>query len=220
MPDTPSPTNPATPPVPPPEPAPPPPTIPPPSDQPPASEPGTVDYKALYEQTSARLTAAEQTARDHADKATKYDEYQATQLTDTQKAEARAEAAEQQITALRRLAVDAEIRAAATNWADPTDAPRYLDQRDKYLTADGTVDTAAITADLAAVLLTRPHLARTTETENAGGRRPAPDPSQGARSNGPAGLDAQIAEAERTGDWATAIRLKNQRLALQASQQR
>jgi hypothetical protein len=219
VPDTQIPTTPATPPSTPESVDQPPSTVlPPTSDQPPASDPATVDYKALYEQTQARLSTVEQTARDHADKATKYDEYQAAQLSDTEKAVARAEAAEQQATTLRRLAVDAEIRAAATNWADPTDAPRYLDQRDKYTTPDGTIDTAAITADLAAVLLARPHLARTTE--NTGGRRPAPDPSQGARSNGPAGIDTQIAEAERTGDWTTAIRLKNQRLAQQASQQR
>ncbi|ONI86931.1 hypothetical protein ALI144C_09760 [Actinosynnema sp. ALI-1.44] len=179
-----------------------------------------MDYKALYEQAHARLTTAEQTAREHADKAAKYDQYEATQLTDTEKATARADAAEQQVTALRRLAVDAEIRAAASRWADPTDAPRYLDDRDKYLTQAGTVDTAAITADLAAVLLARPHLARPTDSPAGdGARRPAPDHSQGARTLGPAGVDAQIAEAERTGDWATAISLKNQRLAQQATTQ-
>jgi hypothetical protein len=184
----------------------------------PTGEPAPVDYKALYDQTHARLTTAEQTARELADKAAKYDQHQAAQLSDTEKAEARAEAAEQQIIALRRLAVDAEIRAAASGWADATDAPRYLDDRDKYLTADGEIDTAAISADLAAVLLARPHLAR-GDSPGGGGRRPAPDPSQGARTTGPAGIDAQIAEAERTGDWATAISLKNQRLALQARQQ-
>ncbi|MBP2320483.1 hypothetical protein JOF56_000868 [Kibdelosporangium banguiense] len=190
---------------------------PPPADPAPTGEPSAVDYKALYEQTQTRLTTAEQTARDHADKAAKYDDHQAAQLSDTEKAVARAEAAEQQVTTLRRLAVDAEIRAAAAGWADPTDAPRYLDDRDKYVTPDGVIDTAAITTDLAAVLLARPHLAR---TDTPGVRRPAPDLSQGARTNGPAGIDTQIAEAEKNGDWATAISLKNQRLAQQASQQR
>ncbi|MBB5801134.1 hypothetical protein F4560_000902 [Saccharothrix ecbatanensis] len=106
--------------------------------------------------------------------------------------------------------MDAEIRAAASGWADPTDAPRYLDNRDRYLGEDGTVDTAAITADLAAVLAQRPHLARVD-----GPRRPAPDPSQGQRQGGPSGVAEQIREAEARSDWATAISLKNQRLAEQ-----
>ena len=111
--------------------------------------------------------------------------------------------------------MDAEIRAAASGWADPTDAPRYLDDRDRYLGADGAVDTTAITADLAAVLVQRPHLARVD-----GPRRPAPDPSQGQRSGGPSGVAEQIAAAEARGDWVTAISLKNQRLAEQARAQR
>ncbi|ACU37167.1 hypothetical protein [Actinosynnema mirum] len=117
--------------------------------------------------------------------------------------------------ALRRVAVDAEIRAAATGWADPTDAPRYLDERDRYLTEDGRIDTAAITADLGAVLAQRPHLARVD-----GPRRPAPDPSQGQRSGGPSGVAEQIREAEARGDWISAISLKNQRLAEQARARR
>jgi hypothetical protein len=111
--------------------------------------------------------------------------------------------------------VDAEIRAAATGWAAPTDAPRYLDDRDRYLREDGQVDAAAIAADLAAVLTRRPHLARVD-----GPRRPAPDPSQGQREGGPSGIAEQIREAEARGDWATAISLKNARLAEQARQQR
>ncbi len=97
----------------------------------------------------------------------------------------------------------------------PSDAPRYLDDRDRYLTEDGTVDTAAITADLAAVLTQRLHLARVD-----GPRRPAPDPSQGQRHGGPSGIAEQIREAEARGDWATAISLKNQRLTEQAREQR
>jgi hypothetical protein len=116
---------------------------------------------------------------------------------------------------VRRTAVEASIRAAATGWADPTDAPRYLDDRDRYIGEDGTVDTAAITADLADVLAQRPHLARTD-----GPRRPAPDPSQGQRQTGPSGVAEQIREAEARGDWATAISLKNQQLVNQAREQR
>jgi hypothetical protein len=165
----------------------------------------------LYEEAHAKLTRAEQTAREHKAKATRLDEIEAANKTDAEKAAERATAAEAQLAALRRTAVDAEIRAAASGWADPTDAPRYLDDRDRYLSEDGEVDTAAIAADLAAVLAQRPHLARVD-----GPRRPAPDPSQGQRQGGPSGVAEQIREAESRGDWATAISLKNRIVAEQA----
>ncbi|SDC25642.1 hypothetical protein [Actinokineospora iranica] len=166
------------------------------------------DYKALYEAARNKITTAEKAAREARAKAKRLDEIEAAQQSEAEKAAARASAAENQVAALRRRAVDAEIRAAATGWADPTDAPRYLDDRDRYVSESGEIDTAAIAADLAAELARRPHLAR-----QDGARRPAPDPSQGARQNGPAGLDAQITAAEKAGDWAAAIALKNQRLA-------
>jgi hypothetical protein len=171
-----------------------------------AADPGEPDYQALYEQAQAKLKTAEQTARTHRDKAKKLDEIEAAQQTETEKAAARAEAAERQVTELRHRAVDAEIRASATGWANPTDAPLYLAHRDKYVREDGGIDTAAITADLAAVLAGRPHLARVD-----GPRRPAPDPSQGARPGAVSTLDTQIAAAEKSGDWRESIRLKAQR---------
>ncbi|WP_328611774.1 hypothetical protein OG943_22530 [Amycolatopsis sp. NBC_00345] len=183
-----------------------------------AGQAAEVDYRALLEQVQAKLSKAEKTAKEHKSKAAKLDAIEAEQQTDTEKAAQRAEAAEKQVAVLRRRAMDAEIRAAASSWADPTDAPRYLDDRDHYISADGEIDIKTIAADLAAVLLARPHLARPGEP--AAPRRPAPDPSQGARSSGPAGYDSQIADAEKRGDWATAITLKNQRLAEQARQQR
>ncbi|MFE9747564.1 hypothetical protein ACFYOT_21895 [Saccharothrix saharensis] len=210
--------NPTTPPA--PEPPAQPPTSPPPAPEPPAPTPPAEDtagkttepdYRALYEEVHAKLTRAEQTARENKAKAARLDEIEAANKTDAEKAAERATAAEAQLAALRRTAVDAEIRAAASGWADPTDAPRYLDDRDRYLSGDGTVDTAAIAADLAAVLVQRPHLARVD-----GPRRPAPDPSQGQRQGGPSGLAEQIREAESRGDWVTAISLKNQRLTEQA----
>ncbi|MCP2092668.1 MULTISPECIES: hypothetical protein [Actinosynnema] len=169
----------------------------------------------MYEQTRTKLTSAENRAREHRDKARRLDEIEAANKTDAERAAERATTAEAQLVALRRVAVDAEIRAAATGWADPTDAPRYLDERDRYLTEDGRIDTAAITADLGAVLAQRPHLARVD-----GPRRPAPDPSQGQRSGGPSGIAEQIRDAEARGDWATAIGLKNRLLAEQARTQR
>ncbi|MER5262257.1 hypothetical protein ABTZ99_09280 [Actinosynnema sp. NPDC002837] len=195
------------------------PTSPPPAPEPPASpslpedtgKTAEPDYRALYEEARTKLTSAEAKAREHREKARRLDEIESANKTDAEKAAERATAAEAQLAALRRLAVDAEIRAAASGWADPTDAPRYVDDRDRYLSEDGTVDTAAIAADLAAVLAQRPHLARVD-----GPRRPAPDPSQGQRQGGPSGVAEQIREAESRGDWATAISLKNRLLAEQA----
>lgn len=179
-----------------------------------SDQPAEPDYKALYEATQAKLSKVEQTARTHKDKAKRLDEIEAAQQSEAEKAAARATLAEQQVAGLRRRAIDAEIRAAATGWADPTDAPRYLDERDRYIGDDGVIDTSAIAHDLAAVLAARPHLARVD-----GPRRPAPDPSQGPRNSGPSGIAGQISEAEARGDWATAITLKNQRLRDLAAQQ-
>lgn len=137
------------------------------------------DYRALYEETRTRLTRAEQTAREHQAKASKLDEIEAANKTEAEKAVERATAAEARLVALRRTAVDAEIHAAASGWADPTDAPRYLDDRDHDLAEDGTVDTAAIAADLAAVLAQRPHLARVD-----GPRRPRRTPRRGSAKAG------------------------------------
>jgi hypothetical protein len=144
------------------------PTAPPTTDPAPTPDTGT-DYKALYEATIAKFGQVETTAREHQAKAAKLDEIEAANQTEAERATARATAAEQQVTTLRRLAVDAEIRAAASGWAAPVDAPLYLADQDRYLTADGTVDATAITADLAAVLTQRPHLARVD-----GLRRPGP----------------------------------------------
>ncbi len=208
--------NPTTPPAEPPAqpPTSPPPALEPPAPTPPAEDTGKTaepDYRALYEETRTKLTSAETKARENREKARRLDEIEAANKTDAEKAAERATAAEAQLAQLRRTAVDAEIRAAASGWADPTDAPRYLDDRDRYLSEDGTVDTAAIAADLAAVLVQRPHLARVD-----GPRRPAPDPSQGQRQGGPSSVAEQIREAESRGDWATAISLKNRIVAEQA----
>ena len=47
----------------------------------------------------------------------------------------------------------------------------------------------------------------------AGPRNPAPDPSQGARGTQPPDLEAQIAAAQKEGDWRKVIALQRQKLA-------
>jgi hypothetical protein len=154
------------------------------------------DYKSLYEQAQIKLTRAEQTAMDHRAKAAKLDELEGAQQSEAEKASARASPAEAQVTALRRQAVDAEIRAAASGWADPTDAPRYIEDKDRYVGEDGQIDTVAIGTVLAAVLLARPHLAR--RNGPTPGRRPAPDPSQGPGSLAPPATTRRSLKLRRT----------------------
>ncbi|MCP3800328.1 hypothetical protein NLX83_13775 [Allokutzneria sp. A3M-2-11 16] len=173
------------------------------------------DYKALYEQTQAQLAKARTRARKARTEQAAENEQQTAEDDDADKVRRRAARAEERAATLVQQLVRAEVRAAASDWAAPDDAYRYLDDLSAYANADGEIDTDAITADVHAELLARPHLRRST-----GPRPPAPDLSQGARASGAVGAAAQIREAEARGDWATAISLKNQRLAELARERR
>lgn len=86
----------------------------------------------------------------------------------------------------RKEAVGSKIQAlAATDFADPDDAVKALDPS-KYLGAGGEVDTAAIKADLAALLDAKPHYRRAQEQTP---RLPAPNPAQGSGANGSGSAD-------------------------------
>lgn len=162
------------------------------------------DFQKLYEQAVAQSRKWESRAKENSSKAKKWDEAEEANRSEAEKSAARAEQAESRATAAITAAINAEIRAAAHGWANPADAPRYLDEKDRYVGEDGEIDTKAIAADVAAVLKDRPHLA-------AQGRRgPSPDPAQGPR--GAASLADQIREAERKGDHREALRLKAQQL--------
>jgi hypothetical protein len=52
----------------------------------------------------------------------------------------------------------------------------------------------------------------------AGPRNPAPDPTQG-QTGAPVDLDAQIADAQKNGDWKKVVSLQNQKLAAAAAKQ-
>ncbi|MBB5154965.1 hypothetical protein [Saccharopolyspora phatthalungensis] len=164
------------------------------------------DYRKLYEQTLAQSRKWESRARENRDKAKKWDEAEEANRTEAEKNAARADEAEARAKSALTSAINAEIRAAAHGWATPADAPRYLDDKARYVTEDGEIDTAAIAEDVAAVLKDRPHLAAAE-----GGRRgPNPDPGQGAR--GGVSVADQIREAERNGDHREALRLKTAQL--------
>ncbi|GCD37946.1 hypothetical protein OEIGOIKO_05756 [Streptomyces chrestomyceticus JCM 4735] len=97
----------------------------------------------------------------------------------TSKAEQAMERAERATT----RAVLAEVKAAASDFADPEDAAVYLDPS-AYTDDDGDIDTAAIAADLEALLERKPHLRRpAAEPEK---KTPKPDPAQGSRQAAPA----------------------------------
>jgi hypothetical protein len=139
-----------------------------------------------------------------------YDKVLESQKTAEQKAQDAAAAAETRVKSLIGRAVQAEVKAlAADGFADPSDAAAFL-TLDKYATADGDVDTEAIKADLADLLVRKPHLGKSPTT-----RVPAPNPAQGGSGGGlvATDIDAQIVEATKAGNHQLAIALKQQRSA-------
>ena len=99
--------------------------------------------------------------------------------TDLERAQQAAQQHESRAQALLDRTVRAEVKAmAAAGFADPEDAPAFLDLK-KYASADGDVDAAAIQADLADLLARKPHLGKSPTT-----RVPAPNPAQGASGSG------------------------------------
>lgn len=103
---------------------------------------------------------------------------------------------------MNRRVVKAEVKriAAHMGFADPGDAPLYVDLDDYEVNDDGDVDEEAIRADLKDVLKRKRHLKggdSESDSEHGNGRRrPKPDRAQGTRGKAAAG-DAGRAEAER-----------------------
>jgi len=78
-----------------------------------------------------------------------------------------------------RRIVRAEVKAlAAETFADPADAAAFLDLDDIDVDDSGEVDADEIREQLAALLVRKPHLARSGKQR----RTPAPDKSQGSTS--------------------------------------
>lgn len=89
-------------------------------------------------------------------------------------------------------------RLAADLFADPHDAPLFVDLSKYEVDDDGAVDEAEITDDLRAVLERKPHLAKATEQKPREPRTPRRDPSQGSgRTPAPVGAEKGLAEAAR-----------------------
>lgn len=161
----------------------------PPVDQVPADT-GKAAADAELARWKAQARANEQRAKENADKAKKYDDVQrAGQSAEERAATAEAEAAasKQELTKYR-VAADLSV-------------PPELHE---FLTAQ---DEAGLRAQ-AEKLLT---LHKAAAEPPPGGRRPKPDPGQGARPGDGPDIDQQIRDAEARRDVQTAIRLKNQK---------
>lgn len=116
-------------------------------------------------------------------KIAEYDRLAEASKSELDKAQEAAQTNAQRAQALLDRAVNAEIRALASGFADPEDAAAFLSGK-KYADDDGDIDTAAIKADLADLLTRKPHLA--AADAGTGRRAPRPDPTQASGANGAA----------------------------------
>jgi hypothetical protein len=143
---------------------------------------GDAGKKALdrmkAERAEAKKAAAAEKKRAD-DLARKVAEFEDRDKSELEKATSKAERLEAAAKAATARAVKAEVRAAASEFADPEDAAAFLDLA-KYTSDDGEIDTEAISADLTDLLERKPHLRRQA-AEPQKKPAPKPDPSQGAR---------------------------------------
>lgn len=136
-----------------------------------------------------RENAASRTkAKDRDTLAAKVAEFERAQLSEQERLQAQLAEEQKRSQALQDRTVRAELRVAASGFADPEDAVAYLkDRLDTYVDAQGDVDEAQIAADLADLLERKPHLAKAapaaTPAEPVSPRRPAPDRTQAAGAN-------------------------------------
>lgn len=139
------------------------------------------DYKAEAEKWKKQARDNEARAKANADKAKRLDALEESQKSDAEKLTAAREAAEKRAVTATARAVRAEVKAAAGDFADPTDAEALLGDLTKYAGDDGEIDAEAIGKDLADLLERKPHLKKTAPRTG-----PRPDPSQGGgRDPGP-----------------------------------
>ncbi|MFB7500032.1 hypothetical protein ACFC09_36035 [Streptomyces sp. NPDC056161] len=165
---------------------------------------GDAGKKALDRMKAERaeakqLAAAEKKRADEL--ARKVADFEDRDKSELEKVTSKAERLAEQAAKATKRAVLAEVKAAASEFADAEDAAAFLDLA-KYTSGDGEIDTEAISADLTDLLERKPHLRRQV-SEPAKKPAPRPDPSQGARPTEPpadfrtadrAALDAELAK--------------------------
>lgn len=140
---------------------------------------------AKKEAVTAKKAAAEE-RRQRAELARKVAEFEDRDRSELEKAQAKAERQAELATKAVARAVKAEVRALAVGkFADASDATDVL-MRDpqKYVDADGEIDTDAIDTDLADLLERKPHWGipvASAEPEAPKRVKPKADPAQGSR---------------------------------------
>lgn len=135
---------------------------------------GPAGEKALDE-WKRRAKEAERAQREQAKRLQAIDDRDKTEV---QKASERADTAEKRAAAMAQRTVRAEVRAlAAATFADPSDAAAFLNPAD-FVDDEGDVDTKAVEKALAALLKSKPHLARqgAAPSFDGGARRTADKP--------------------------------------------
>jgi len=149
----------------------------------PPADPATGEGKDLEAEVKKWRDQArknEERAKANAEKAKRLDALEESQKTETEKLAAAREAAEKRAQVATARAVRAEVKAAAGDFADPTDTD-LLGDLSKYVDDAGEIDSEAIGRDLAALLEQKPHLRKAAVRPG-----PRPDPSQGGgRDPGP-----------------------------------
>lgn len=99
-------------------------------------------------------------------------------------AEAVRKEAQNTVSAMQKRLVSATVRSlAASDFADPDDAARFVDLSSIEVDDDGTIDEDEVRAELEAILERKPHLRKQGDASSKK-RRPAPDKSQGPKNNG------------------------------------
>ncbi len=177
----------------------------PPPAQPPADKPAEPKpsedlsklREALDKERSLRKDA-EKRAKDGDAHRAKLDELESASKSDLDKAvdAARKEGAGQALASAntRLIAAEARALAAEAKFRNPQLAVRAIDLADVKVTADGVIDTAAISAALKTLSADEPYL-----LADNGPRVPKPDPTQGARNSTTTGVDVgrEMYEARR-----------------------
>ena len=121
-------------------------------------------------------------------KLAEYDKFVEAQKTEAQKAQEELTRWQADAEKWRGAAVASTVKAlAAADFADPDDAVRNVDPA-AYLDAGGTIDEAAIKADLAKLLEAKPHYRR-PDPAGQSPRPPRPNASQGSGQGGRSSAD-------------------------------
>lgn len=136
-----------------------------------------LDRMKVERAAAKKAAAAEKKRADEAER--KVADFEDRDKSELEKAQAKADKDAARADKATKRAVLAEVKAAAAAFADPEDAPAFLDLS-AYTGDDGEIDTEAISADLEALLERKPHL-RKPEAGPEKKRQPRPDPGQGSR---------------------------------------